>query len=206
MPRLHKYLNRNACYVLTAIRGAVITYQLTPEGERKLTAVGIASGQQFHRALLLDLYRTGDAYTGGSGVDDPSLAAAGQLELDFANDPDPETAFPACDDCRSVNDLQLTLTGGAAKLTAKLECAACRAKASVMPDTSVPVAVLTRPLLSRLFQLKSVAEKAPNVTQFEELLHAEFESKWEALRKPRGVSQPSLFDPGPSDGLNLSSG
>ena len=29
MPRLHKYRNRNACYVLTAIRGAVITYQLT---------------------------------------------------------------------------------------------------------------------------------------------------------------------------------
>jgi len=30
MPRLHKYLARDAYYVLTAIRGAVITYQLTP--------------------------------------------------------------------------------------------------------------------------------------------------------------------------------
>ena len=68
MPRLHKYRNRDASYVLTAIRGAIITYQLTPEGERKLTAAGIVSGQQFHRALLLDLYRTGNAYTGGGGV------------------------------------------------------------------------------------------------------------------------------------------
>lgn len=200
MPRLHKYLNRDACYVLTAIRGAIVTYQLTPEGERKLTTAGIASGEQFHRALLLDLYRTGDAYTGGSGMGDP---LAGQMEMDFSNDPDPETAFPVCDDCRSVNDLHLTLTGDAAKLIARLECAACRAKASASPDTSIPVSVLTRPLLSRLFELKSVAEKAMNVTRFEELLRTEFESKWAALRKHRGVSQASLFNPGATDGLNL---
>ena len=42
MPRLQKYPNRNACYVLTAIGGSVITFQLTPEGEKKLTTVGIA--------------------------------------------------------------------------------------------------------------------------------------------------------------------
>lgn len=40
MPRLHKYRDRNACYVLTAIRGAVVTYQLTSDGERKLTTAG----------------------------------------------------------------------------------------------------------------------------------------------------------------------
>lgn len=40
MPRLHNYRERCACYVLTAIRGAVITYQLTPDGERKVTAAG----------------------------------------------------------------------------------------------------------------------------------------------------------------------
>ena len=36
MPRLHKYRDRDASYVLTAIRGAVVTFQLTadvaPEG------------------------------------------------------------------------------------------------------------------------------------------------------------------------------
>jgi len=204
MPRLHKYRNRNACYVLTAIRGAVVTYQLTPEGERKLTTAGIACGQQFHRALLLDLYRTGDAYTGGSGVDDPALA--GQMEMDFPNDPDPETAFPSCEICRSVNELHLTLTGGEGNLVAQLQCATCRALPAARPDTSIPVALLTRPMLSRLFQMKPVTRKAKNVTQFEELLWAEFESKWEALRKGRGVAQASLFDAGPSDGLKLSSG
>ena len=94
MPRLHKYRDRNACYVLTAIGGNVITYQLTPDGERKLTAAGIARGQQFQRALLLDLYRTGDAFTHGSGVDNPALAAAGQLVMDFANDPTPKRHSP----------------------------------------------------------------------------------------------------------------
>ena len=206
MPRLHKYRERNAWYVLTAIRGAVITYQLTPDGESKLTAAGIAPGEQFRRGLLLDLYRTGDAYTGGGGVENPSLAATGQLEMDSANDPDPETAFPACDDCRSVNDLHLTIAGPANNLAAKLQCATCRAKPSGALDTSIPVALLSRLLLARLFEMKPVAQKGKNVTQFEELLRAEFESKWEALRKQRGMSQASLFNPGSSDGFNLSQG
>jgi hypothetical protein len=203
MPRLHKYRNRNACYVLTTIRGAVVTYQLTPEGEKKLTAAGITQGSKFHRALLLDLYRTGDAFTHGSGVDDPSLVAAGQLEMDLTNDPDPETAFPACDVCKSPDDLHLTLTGSAGALVAQLQCPTCRAIPAARPDTSIPVALLSRPILSRLFQLKSVTHKGSNVKQFEELLRTEFESKWEALRKRHGASQESLFDVPPTDGLNL---
>jgi hypothetical protein len=201
MPRLHKYRNRNACYVLTAIRGAVVTYQLTPEGEKKLTAAGIACGQQFHRALLLDLYRTGDAFTLGSGVDDPALAS--QIELDFDNDPDPETAFPACDVCGGVNDLYLTIRGKPEDLVAQLQCAACRNLPGTPSDSCIPLGLLSRPVLSRLFQVKPVAARSSGVKQYEELLRSEFESKWEALSKRRGQAQKSLFDPGPADGLNL---
>ena len=32
MPRLHKHRDRDARYVLTAIRGAVVTFQLTAAG------------------------------------------------------------------------------------------------------------------------------------------------------------------------------
>lgn len=201
MPRLHKYRNRNACYVLTAIGGKVITYQLTPQGEEKLAAAGIGCGQQFQRALLLDLYRTGDAFTHGSGVDDPALTS--QLQMDFANDPDPETAFPACDVCRSVNDLNLTLTGSADDLVAQLQCAACRAIPANRPDTSIPAALLSRPILSRLFQMKPVTQKGKNVTQFEDLLRTEFESKWEAHGKRRGASQAALFITSDTGGLGL---
>ena len=205
MPRLHKYRDRNAYYVLTAIRGAVVTFQLTADGEKKLAAARIGPGEQFPRALLLDLYRTGDAFTGGSGAATLPLDSAGQLEMDFANDPDPETAFPACDVCRSVNDLYLIIAGNPDDLIAQLQCATCRALPGARPDTSIPLGLLSRPVLSRLFQLKSVAAKGSNVKQFEELLRAEFESKWEALRKRRGTSQKSLFPLGPSGGLNLPS-
>jgi hypothetical protein len=203
MPRLHKYRERNACYVLTAIRGAVVTFQLSAEGEKKLAAARIGLGEQFPRALLLDLYRTGDAYTGGSGASSLDLDSAGQLEMDFANDPDPETAFPACDVCKSVNDLHLTLTGSAENLVAQLQCATCRAVPAARPDTSIPVALLSRPILSRLFQMKPVKQKGKNVAQFEELLRTEFESKWEALRKRRGVSQSTLFNTSAPGGLGF---
>ena len=205
MPRLHKYRDRDASYVLTAIRGAVVTFQLTTDGEKKLAAARIGPGEKFPRALLLDLYRRGDAFTGGSGPASLALDSAGQLEMDFANDPDPETAFPACDVCRSVNDLYLTIGGNPDDLVAQLQCATCRALPTARPDTSIPLALLSRPVLSRLFQIKSVAAKAPNVKQFEELLRAEFESKWAALRKQRGTSQTSLFDITPAAGFNLPS-
>ena len=203
MPRLHKYRDRDACYVLTAIRGAVVTFQLTTEGEKKLAAARIGPGEKFPRALLLDLYRTGDAFTGGSGTATLPLDSAGQLEMDFANDPDPETAFPACDVCRSVNDLYLTIAGNPDDLVAQLQCATCRALPTARPDTSIPLGLLSRPVLSRLFQIKSVAAKGPNVRQFEELLRTEFESKWEALRKQRGVSQSTLFDSASKEGFKL---
>jgi hypothetical protein len=190
MPKLHKRRDRDSHYVLTRIRGHIITFQLTPQGEQKLIMAGISSGQQFARALLLDLYRSGDAYTGGSGVEQmPSISS--QLELDFATDPDPESAFPACDDCDSVIDLHFTITGN---VGAKLQCPSCRAKASETIDVNIPVPVLSRQLLSRLFQLKTVKAKGENVTRFEDLLRAEFESKWETMRRDRGAAQAFLFD------------
>ena len=42
--------------------------------------------------------------------------------------------------------------------------------------------------------MKPVTQKGKNVTQFEELLRTEFESKLEALRKRRSAAQTSLFD------------
>ena len=192
MPRLHKYRDRDPSFVLTAIRGAVVTFQLTTDGEKKLAAARIGPGEKFPRALLLDLYRRGDAFTGGSGPASLALDSAGQLEMDFANDPDPETAFPACDVCRSVNDLYLTIRGNPDDLVAQLQCATCRALPGTRPDTSIPLGLLSRPVLSRLVELKPVAAKGSNVKQFEELLRAEFESKWEA---PRYVRHPFQREP-----------
>ncbi len=204
MPRLHQYENRPGCYVLTSINGRGVTFQLTPEGERKLIAAGIGPDQQFPRALLLDLYRSGDAYTYSTGVDEPTGASVNQMELDFAQDPDPDTAFPSCEDCDGVNDLHLVVMRERGTLIAKLQCPICRDKTSANLDTCIPVSLLSLSLLGHLIRLKKVTKKYESVSCYEELLQAEFESKWEELRKLRSASQESLFDIGLSDELNLS--
>ena len=108
MPVLHKYKDRDGYYILTSIKGLVVTFQLTPEGLEKLITYGIEIGKKFPRALLLDLYRTGDAFTYGTGVEEtiPKIDAR-QLELDFSDDPEPESMFPSCANCASLNDLHL---------------------------------------------------------------------------------------------------
>lgn len=203
MPKLHQYRNRKTCYVLTSINDKVVTFQLTAEGERKLSAAGIKPEDRFHRALLLDLYRTGDAFTGGSGVGEQIPPSLNQLELDFAQDPDPETSFPSCEDCSGVEDLHVTIAREEGTLAAKLQCPTCRDKTSAKLDTYIPARLLSLTLLSRVFDVKDVGKKCDSVLRFENLLRTEFESKWEQVRKLRGTSQESLFDAGLKDELSL---
>lgn len=205
MPRLHQYRNQENCYVLTSIRGTVITFQLTPEGQRKLKDAGVAPEQIFSRGLLLDLCHTGDAYTGGSGVSEPMADSLNQLELDFAQDPDSETLFPFCDDCASLDDLHLSLVREQGALAAKLQCAHCRDVTSHTLDTCIPLRLLTLTVFGRLLEIRSVTKKYEGVDRFENLLGSEFESKWEELRKFRGAFQESLFKTGLKDELNLPS-
>ena len=204
MPRLHQYKARDNCYVLTSIGGAVITFQLTAEGERKLREAGVAPDQNFPRALLLDLCRTGDAFTGGSGVGEPVTDSINQLELDLAQDPDPETLFPSCDDCATLDDLHLSLVREQGTLAAKLQCPHCRDVTSHTLDTCIPVRLVTLTLFGHLFEIKSVTKKYEGVNRFDNLLRSEFESKWEELRKLRGSSQRGLFETGLRGELSFS--
>jgi hypothetical protein len=204
MPTLHQYRNRNACYVLTSIHGTVVTFQLTAEGERKLLAADVTPGSKFPRALLLDLYRAGDAFTGGTGVGEPIQQPLNQLELDFPQDLDPETAFPGCEDCGSVDDLHLSLVREQGALAAKLQCPHCRDVTSHTLDTCIPLRLITLSLFGRLFEIKSVTKKYEGVNRFDNLLRSEFESNWEELRKLRGSSQRGLFETGLGGELSLS--
>jgi hypothetical protein len=204
MPKLQQYKSRDNCYVLTSINGAVITFQLTTQGERKLKDVGVAPEQNFPRGLLLDLCRSGDAFTCGSGVGEPVTESINQLELDFAQDPDPETLFPVCDDCRSLGDLHLSLIREQGTLAAKLQCPHCRGVNSHPLDTCIPLRLMTLTLFGRLFEIKSVTRKYEGVNRFDNLLRSEFESKWEELRKLRGSSQRGLFETGLGGELSFS--
>jgi hypothetical protein len=84
MPVLHQYKGKDEFYILTAIGGTIVTFQLTQEGQHRLKASGIESGSKFGRALLLDLYRNGDAFTHGTGASSNiEQIETGQLALDF---------------------------------------------------------------------------------------------------------------------------
>jgi hypothetical protein len=193
MPVLHKYADKQNHYVLTTIRGNIITFQLTQKGETKLMDAGVKNSQTFGRALLLDLIRSGDAYTQGSG---PGKIDANyddrQMELDFKDDPEPETMFPSCHDCSSLNDLHFVEIKGV-ESKGSILCPSCRSKRSVEIDTSIPIFLLTRSLLNQLLKKKNIEKLDDSVIAYQELLNAEFESKWDVFMKSK-LSQQRLFE------------
>lgn len=134
MPVLHKYKNNDDYFALTSISGKVITYQLTGEGVNRLQAAGVVAGQPFPRALLLDLYRSGDAFTGSQSDSEKADIEILQLEFDFFGDPEPETLFPRCALCSATDDLHLVEIKNRGH-RASILCPQCRSTGS---DLSMP--------------------------------------------------------------------
>jgi len=189
MPVLHEYADKDSYYILTSIRGSIITFQLTPEGQAKLNKAGIEPDKTFGRALLLDLIRSGDAFTGGSGpgtIDSEHDKL--QVQLDLFDDPEPETMFPACHDCSSFNDLNLVEIKSD-RSQASILCPTCRMEKAGIIDTNIPLFLVSRGTLKRLLQKKGIKKVDDSVLAYQVLLEAEFESKWEALIKSKSTQQ-----------------
>ena len=198
MPVLHEYKGKDEYYVLTSIKGNVVTFQLTAEGQKKLLSAGILPGKTFVRGLLLDLYRSGDAYTHGTDPGKGMLEVdPRQMELDFSHDPEPESMFPSCGNCSSVGDLHLVEEVKGKDHHAVILCAECRIHKSATIDTSIPLPFVTRGILNRLLEMKNIGKIDSSVSVYKELLDKEFQSKWDALAKiiksGKG-KQKSLFD------------
>jgi hypothetical protein len=181
MPVLHQYKDRPDYYILTKIQGNIITFQLTGEGQRRLQEKGIRAWDNFPRALLLDLYRSGQAFTQGSGpseIVDPRQTTI----FDLPNDPDSEKMFPSCAVCNSMNDLHLVeITDGDEKVS--ILCADCRPIKIATFDTSIPLTLVSRTILKQIIAMKGIKKIDASVTAYKELLDAEFESKWNAYKK-----------------------
>jgi|WetSurSiteA1Bulk_404760.scaffolds.fasta_scaffold05106_3 hypothetical protein len=193
MPVLHKYKDKEGYYILTSIKGLVVTFQLTSEGLEKLITYGIEIGKKFPRALLLDLYRIGDAYTYGTGVEEslPKIEAR-QLEFDFSDDSEPESMFPSCANCSSLNDLHL-VEMKEKDSRASILCADCRLKKSKSIDTSIPLSLVNRGTLNFLLELKGIRHGDKAFSAYQDLLNAEFKNKWEKLAKTKKKIQKELF-------------
>lgn len=196
MPVLYKYKDKAGFYVLTSIEGKVVTFQLNNDGYKRLNEAGIKTGTRFHRSLLFDLYRLGEAYTQSTGIKDALISYPVQLELDFSDDPEPETLFPSCSICRSQNDLHLV------ELIKKehslnILCSSCRKKKQSFTDTSIPLPFVTRTLLKRLLHMRNIETIDKSVSAYQELLNLEFSEKWKALAQKKGQKpvQEPLINP-----------
>ena len=191
MPVLHKYKDKPNGYILTSIENKIITFQLTEDGYNKLLEVGIQFGHPFQRAILLDLYRLGFAYTKGTGTGEPIPEKDDrQLELDLSNDPEPETLFPRCAHCSSIDDLCL-VTHREEKPSAIILCSECRPKIDKI-DTSTPLALLTLPTINRLLKTRQIETVDKSIEQYQNLLRTKLANRWEQLSK-KGI-QGQLFD------------
>ena len=200
MPVLRKYLDRDGFYVITSIKGSVVTYQLSPDGAEKLRKAGINPGDKFSRFVLLDLYQSGDVFTGHSGTGEvvPYLHP-GQGELDFANDPESESTLPACSVCSSPYSLNLVEVNGDEHF-ATILCSECRSKTSGI-DVSIPLPLVSRKILSLFLTLKSIDKKDVSVLAFQELLDQDFSKRWEGLRRLKPVQEPLIPGADPQGSL-----
>jgi hypothetical protein len=181
-------------YVFTEIKGKMIAFQLTSEGERKLKSAKIFPGKTFGRAILLDLYRSGDAYTYGKGLDQIENGfEPQQLEFDFSKDPEPESLFPLCGVCSSPDDLHLVEIKET-KHYITLLCSECRMQKRGFIDASIPLPLVTKATLDRLLEMKHIEKRDSSVSNYQSLLEAEFKNKWGALTKRKKQKQEKLFE------------
>jgi len=197
MPVLHEYRDKVGYYVLTSIQGNIITFQLTSEGVKKLFAAGIKAGDRFRRYLLYELCLTGDAFTQRTGPGQIESGGKSQEELDFAKDPEPETLFPRCSICRSLEDLHLVEIGEGDKRSGSLYCALCRKKNAMAIDTSIPLQFVTKGVFERLLELKNLTGIDEAASNFKKLLDKAFQEKWSDLLEKKilgkSTEQKDLF-------------
>jgi len=193
MPVLHKYKDREKYYVLTSISGKVVTFQLTADGHGKLLKSGITNEERFGRALLFDLYRTGDAFTHGAGPGKLEGTDKRQLALDFADDPEPESIFPSCSVCSSMNDLHFVEVNDKEHF-AGIYCSECRKLRSATINTSVPLPLISRGLLNRVLAMNNIQKTDDSLTAYQKLLDTEFTNRWEEIAKTKASEQAKKQD------------
>ena len=198
MPILHQYHDKSGWYVRTIIDKAIITFQLTSAGARRLLEAGGKNGRRFRRATLFELFRSGDAFTHGTGPGVIKAQEKGQIELDFTNDPEPESIFPRCSLCGSLDDLHLVelcqeITGSAA-----IYCPQCRKRSVMRIDTSIPIRFVNRGVLEKLLEYKGIVLLDASVTAFRDSLAKAFKEKWDKFAETKiqrkKATQTALFE------------
>lgn len=193
MPVLHKYKKRNEHYILTRLSGAIITFQITTEGRCRLAALGVEEGQQFGRSLLMELCKSGDAYTSATA---PEIDLSGwvQTSLDFSDDPVPESSVPVCAGCGSPYGLHLvsiTRKGQAPVLS--IRCDGCCASQRELVGICVPAPALTRPFMKRIMGFSGIEALDAAAEAYRDMLECTYLDRLYQARPSVKPVQESLF-------------
>lgn len=193
MPVLRKYKNRDDYYILTSLNGAIVTFQLTSDGFYQLEQSGVSEGIKFNRALLLELFKTGDVFT-RAAASDIDLSGWVQTTLDFSDDPEPESSIPVCASCGSPYALHLVSCHEPDKdAYLSIRCGECCISQRPTIGICLPLPALTRPLFKRLLGLCAVAELDPSVQSYQKLLEHSFMEKLKRGKAPVRPVQSDLF-------------
>jgi hypothetical protein len=195
MPVLHTYRSKEGHYVLAGVTGRIVTYRLSSDGARRLHDSSINNGDKFSWAILLELIREGDAYTGNTGTDDEDLSGWTQLGLLFnipEHEPTQAESVPLCA-CGSMEGLHIAELIDSK--TAFLLCDECRKTRRDQIDASVPIYVInTPPALDHLLE-RSGLMPDDSVTAYRKLLDTNHAAKWEGRVRPKCKTvQAGLFE------------
>lgn len=161
------------------IKGVVVTFHLTPLGQKCLLDAGIAPGQKFPLALLADLARQGHAWTPPSVARKTGIYYAQQFDLNLAGDEAAERLFAACTECASYADLHLVAWKSKPKAKVKLLCGDCRAGLSGRLALSVPLSLLALPALAQLESQGKLPSGDPVVRALRQAFTADLSAAWE---------------------------
>ena len=203
MPVLHQYRQSAEYYAKSHIRGAIVTFQLTKNGQQKLLDAGLRDGSKFPLTLLSDLLRSGDVFTGGSGVEIPEAGDTGQLAFDFPEDEQAEKLLPACSVTGSYDDLHLVVWKQENAPTVQLLSPAPRGELQESVLLSIPLPLLNLKALNYLQRVNKLPEGTVTSSLrrwFEEDMNAYWErwrerraTKPQQLGLPPEIDEPSLF-------------
>lgn len=192
MPILRKKKDGGGYYVLTSIAGKVITFQLSEGGQQRLLGASLVDGDRFARAILFDLYRSGDAFTHGSGITH-QIKDERQLPLDFTDDTTPESVFPSCSKCAAGHGLHLVTAPDDKLHDAYILCESCRKTRAFKSEVSIPLAIVSLPIIAQLHRMGQIGRPDAQVAHYAENLKMDVQKRWDELRKRKTRRQKALF-------------
>lgn len=174
------------------IKETLVTFHLTPLGQKRLLDAGIVPGRKFPLALLADLARQGHAWTSRSAAEKTGLHWVPQLDLNLEGDEEAEGLFLACTDCGSYDDLHLLAWESQGTHAAALHCPSCR---TAMPERftlNLPLPLISLAALAQLEAQDKINAADPVVIRLREALAADLSATWEAYRQQRTRRQTSF--------------